>query len=48
VGGGGSVLPAVNNGRYRAETHIVSLGVTLRFDELAGRKHVPAWPDAGR
>ncbi len=41
----GNPLPAVNNGRYHGETHIVSFGVTLRFDELAGRTHRPRWPD---
>jgi len=41
----GNPLPAVNNGRYHGETHIVSLGVTLRFDELANRTHRPRWPD---
>jgi long-subunit fatty acid transport protein len=41
----GNPLPAVNNGRYHGETHIVSFGVTLRFDELAGRKHRTRWPD---
>ncbi|MGZ3404815.1 MAG: OmpP1/FadL family transporter [Polyangia bacterium] len=41
----GNPLPAVNNGRYRGQTHFISFGVTLRFDELAGRKHRPQWPD---
>jgi long-chain fatty acid transport protein len=41
----GNPLAAVNNGRYHGETHIVSFGVTLRFDELAGRKHRARWPD---
>ena len=41
----GNPLPAVNNGRYHGETHIISFGVTLRFDELAGRTHRPRWPD---
>jgi long-chain fatty acid transport protein len=41
----GNPLPAVNNGRYHGETHIVSFGVTFRFDELAGRKHRTRWPD---
>jgi long-subunit fatty acid transport protein len=41
----GNPLPAVNNGRYHGETHILSFGLTLRFDELAGRKHKPRWPD---
>jgi long-subunit fatty acid transport protein len=41
----GNPLPAVNNGRYHGQTHIVSFGVTFRFDELANRKHRPHWPD---
>ncbi|MGZ3439734.1 MAG: hypothetical protein ACXVDD_09460, partial [Polyangia bacterium] len=41
----GNPLPAVHNGRYHGQTHIISFGVTLRFDELAGRKHRPRWPD---
>ena len=35
----------MNNGRYHGETHIVSFGVTLRFDELANRKRRPEWPE---
>jgi long-subunit fatty acid transport protein len=41
----GNPLPAVNNGRYHGQTHIISFGVTFRFDELVGRKHRPRWPD---
>jgi long-subunit fatty acid transport protein len=41
----GNPLGAVNNGRYHGQTQIVSFGVTLRFDELAGRKHRTRWPD---
>ncbi|HEX6838041.1 MAG TPA: outer membrane protein transport protein [Polyangia bacterium] len=41
----GNPLAAVNNGRYRGETHILSFGVTLRFDELANRTHRSRWPD---
>jgi long-subunit fatty acid transport protein len=41
----GNALPAVNNGRYHGETHIVSFGVTLRFDELANHKRRPQWPE---
>ncbi|MCU1281322.1 MAG: Long-chain fatty acid transport protein, partial [bacterium] len=41
----GNPLPAVNNGRYHGQTHILSFGVSFRFDELAGRKHRPRWPD---
>jgi long-chain fatty acid transport protein len=41
----GNPLPAVNNGRYHGQTHIISFGVTLRFDELVGRKHHVRWPD---
>jgi len=41
----GNPLPAVNNGKYHGQTHIISIGVTLRFDELVGRKHHVRWPD---
>ena len=41
----GNPLPAVNNGKYHGQTHIISFGVTLRFDELVGRKHHVRWPD---
>jgi hypothetical protein len=41
----GNPLPAVNNGKYHGQTHIISFGVTLRFDELIGRKHHVRWPD---
>lgn len=41
----GNPLPAVNNGRYHGETHILSFGVTLRFDELVNRKHRARWPE---
>ena len=41
----GNPLPAVNNGKYHGETHILSIGLTARFDELVGRKHQVRWPD---
>lgn len=41
----GNPLPVVNNGRYHAQTHIVSFGVTFRFDDLAGRMHRSRWPE---
>lgn len=40
----GNPLPPVNNGRYHAQTHILSIGVSFRFDELAGHEHRPRWP----
>ncbi|HEY2743579.1 MAG TPA: outer membrane protein transport protein [Polyangia bacterium] len=41
----GNPLPAVNNGKYHGRTQIISIGLTLRFDELVGRKHRARWPD---
>ena len=41
----GNPLPAVNNGRYHGETHIISVGLTFRFDELVHRKRRPEWPE---
>jgi long-subunit fatty acid transport protein len=44
----GNALPAINDGRYHGQTSIFSLGMTIRFDELVGRKHVSKWPDEAR
>jgi long-chain fatty acid transport protein len=39
----GKPFAAVNNGTYRGQTQIVSLGVTFAWDELVGKKRIPVW-----
>ena len=34
----GNDLPAVNEGAYRGFTHILSLGISISFDELLGSR----------
>jgi long-subunit fatty acid transport protein len=46
VDSNGNPFAAVNNGTYRAQIQIISLGVSFAWDELAGKKRVPVWaPD---
>jgi long-chain fatty acid transport protein len=40
VDGADKPLPAVNNGVYQAFTHVVSLGVEVRFDAFFGKRKV--------
>ena len=44
----GNPLAPVNNGKYHAQTHILSFGVSFRFDELLGRKPRPSWSEERR
>jgi hypothetical protein len=32
------VAPAINNGTYSGSTHVLSLGLLLRFDEWRAKK----------
>ncbi len=43
AGADGKLFPAVNNGVYSGHMHIISIGVTVAFDEIFGalRKNVP-------
>ncbi len=44
VDASGALYPAVNAGTYSGHARIVSLGVTVRFDGLIGRRHESSWP----
>jgi long-chain fatty acid transport protein len=43
VGASGALLPAVNNGHYHTQMHILSVGMTIRWDELVRRRRATVY-----
>jgi hypothetical protein len=41
--GGMGPTPVINNGQYHAQNQIVSVGLTIAWDDLVGRKRVVRW-----